>query len=166
MKKTIIKPTVLSLVAQRVLLKQFHPDGEGVIGPSAKGRRLRWHQFIRPHALGAKYLIELRYAEGHRPIVLVKAPDIQALAGNRKLPHTFRKVECYPSLCLWWRGEWDPTKPVATTVVPWAGEWFWFFEQWLVSGEWLGGGMHPTKILTPDPSDVSNLPSEYPLHAA
>jgi hypothetical protein len=29
------------------------------------------------------------------------------------------------------------------TIVPWAVLWLYFFEEWLRSGEWLGGGEHP-----------------------
>jgi hypothetical protein len=29
------------------------------------------------------------------------------------------------------------------TVVPWAILWLFYFEEWLTSNEWKGGGMHP-----------------------
>lgn len=29
------------------------------------------------------------------------------------------------------------------TVVPWTSLWLFYFEDWLDSGEWRGGGMHP-----------------------
>ncbi|AIQ89412.1 protein of unassigned function [Methylobacterium oryzae CBMB20] len=28
------------------------------------------------------------------------------------------------------------------TIVPWAILWLWFFEDWLATGEWRGGGVH------------------------
>lgn len=30
------------------------------------------------------------------------------------------------------------------TIVPWAVLWFFYFEEWLLSDDWKGGGMHPT----------------------
>ncbi|MBS0631412.1 MAG: hypothetical protein JSS11_05830 [Verrucomicrobia bacterium] len=148
----MMKAKSLPLVVQLMLLRKHIPEGRGQIGASRKGRQLRWFQAIRPHVLGAVYQIELQYAEGHRPLVLVISPDLQALAGKRKLPHTFREVNGKPSLCLWFRGDWDFSQPVATTVIPWAAEWFWFFEHWLVTGEWLGGGRHDTPITPPEQS--------------
>jgi hypothetical protein len=32
---------------------------------------------------------------------------------------------------------------LAYTVVPWTSEWLVFYELWLITGEWLGGGTHP-----------------------
>ena len=29
------------------------------------------------------------------------------------------------------------------TIVPWAILWLFYFEEWLSSNEWKGGGMHP-----------------------
>lgn len=29
------------------------------------------------------------------------------------------------------------------TVVPWTALWLFYFEDWLASGEWKGGGQHP-----------------------
>ena len=140
----------LSLVVQLLRLQQMWPAGRGDIRSSAEGRRLRWHQSIRPHALCGLYEIELRFAEGHRPLVLVKAPDLKSLASGRKLPHTFADVDDLPSLCLWWKNDWRNTQLVASTVIPWTAEWFWFFEHWLSTGEWLGGGTHPVKVVPPN----------------
>jgi len=139
----------LPLVVQLMLLRKHVPEGRGQISASPKGRQLRWFQSMRPHVLGATYQIELQYAEAHRPLVLVLSPDIQALAGDRKLPHTFATENGKPSLCLWFREDWNFSQPVVTTVIPWAAEWFWFFEHWLVTGEWLGGGRHDTPIALP-----------------
>lgn len=139
----------LSLVAQHLMLVRTWPGGRGFIAPSSEGRRLRWYQTIRPHVLCGRYEIELRYAENHLPVILVRAPNIQLLAGDRRLPHVYPSVDGLPSLCLWWKGDWKPSRPVATTIIPWAAEWFWFFEQWLASGEWMGGGTHPVEFAPP-----------------
>ena len=29
------------------------------------------------------------------------------------------------------------------TIVPWAILWLFYFEEWLISNEWKGGGLHP-----------------------
>ncbi len=90
-------------------------------------------------------------------MVLVRAPDIEGLAGGRALPHTFDKIDGLPVLCLWWQRDWNRGMPL-TTLIAWAAEWFWFFEYWLETGEWLGGGSHPVKFTPPtsrsDPQPV------------
>ena len=29
------------------------------------------------------------------------------------------------------------------TLIPWTAEWLWYFEDWLATGVWSGGGEHP-----------------------
>jgi hypothetical protein len=32
---------------------------------------------------------------------------------------------------------------IANTIVPWSVLWLFYFEDWLCTGEWSGGGVHP-----------------------
>ena len=50
-----------------------------------------------------------------------------------------------PRLCLYDPQErsWGPEEYIAETIIPWAGDWLFFFEGWLATGEWEGGGRHP-----------------------
>jgi hypothetical protein len=57
---------------------------------------------------------------------------------GEELPHV------YPlnTLCLYFGSkEWNASRPV-TDLVGWACEWLFFYEIWLATGEWLGGGIH------------------------
>ena len=45
-------------------------------------------------------------------------------------------------LCLFAKGDWTPQKYISETIVPWAAEWCYFYEVWLDTGEWHGGGYH------------------------
>jgi hypothetical protein len=49
------------------------------------------------------------------------------------------------SLCLYdWRNdEWCAADSIADTIIPWAAEWLFWFEAWLLIGVWSGGGRHP-----------------------
>ena len=40
-------------------------------------------------------------------------------------------------------GEWHPSKALAATVIPWSIVWFGFFEDWVFTNVWSGGGIHP-----------------------
>ena len=43
------------------------------------------------------------------------------------------------------RGNGDWRDAVADTTIPWAIDWLACYEGWLATGEWAGGGVHPTK---------------------
>jgi hypothetical protein len=53
-------------------------------------------------------------------------------------PHVYRSDD--DSLCLYWPMEWSwtPTASLAATIVPWSALWLYYYEAWLVTGEWLG----------------------------
>lgn len=150
----MIKSRKLSPAAHLYSLRVRYPDGHGEV--TACGRVLRWVQTLRPHALSAEYTIEVRLVQDGLPVILVLTPDLCALAGGRKLPHTYLPVDGLPSLCLWWQHDWNRSMAIAHTIIPWAAEWFWFFEHWLVTGEWLGGGSHPVP-LSPPPASPESL---------
>ena len=46
-------------------------------------------------------------------------------------------------ICLYRYSEFTSSKLLANTIVPWTIEWLYFYELWLTTGEWLGGGEHP-----------------------
>ena len=52
-----------------------------------------------------------------------------------------------PRLCLYDPKErfWSPEEYIAETIIPWASDWLFFFEGWLATGEWEGGGRHPER---------------------
>ena len=49
-------------------------------------------------------------------------------------------------LCLYKPGnkEWMKHYSIAKTIVPWAIEWLYYYEIWQITGDWQGGGAHPT----------------------
>ena len=50
-----------------------------------------------------------------------------------------------PRLCLYLpnTGEWTSAMRLDQTIVPWSILWLFYFEEWLVSNEWKGAGVHP-----------------------
>lgn len=140
----------IPLVVQLLNLQKYHPEGNGCIAKGQGVNTLVWRQVIRPNELGALYSIELRYSLGDKPRVLVRSPDLRGLAGERNLPHIFEDYDGMVNLCLWKKGDWRPGRLLATTTIVWTAEWFLFFEQWLFTGEWLGGGTHPVTITPPE----------------
>jgi hypothetical protein len=64
------------------------------------------------------------------------------------LPHAYRNTvePSLPYLCLFSpeMQEWTLSDLVAHTTVFWAAEWLYFYEGWLVTKKWKGGGRHVT----------------------
>ncbi len=65
------------------------------------------------------------------------------------------------SLCLYdpRTGDWGPDRLIAETIIPWAAEWLFFYEGWLIDGNWAGGGEHPT---TPRKSECPTTSPSFP----
>lgn len=67
-------------------------------------------------------------------------PLIQQTVNGRKVPHMYYDG----SLCLFYSdyNEWKYSDSWADTLVPWACLWLYYYEIWLITDEWLGGGIH------------------------
>ena len=131
----------LSLAQQYFLLRHSSPlPGQGGV----KNGMLNWTYVARPSPVGRLYTLILRLKQGDFPSVTVRSPDLNALAQGKKLPHTYKDAP--PELCLFHpsKGEWRSTYKLVDTIIPWSIEWLHYFEVWLRTGEWVGGGEHPT----------------------
>lgn len=132
----------LSLPQQYLLLRGRSPfPGHGGV----KKGVLTWLYTVRPSPVGRLYTLLLRLKDGDWPIVTVRAPDLNALADGRKLPHVYRQQP--PELCLFRpaKREWSGADKLIDTIIPWSVEWLHYFEIWLRTGDWTGGGEHPSE---------------------
>jgi hypothetical protein len=107
--------------------------------------RLVWQYEAQPTLLSRSYQIRITYAVDRQPQILVRNPDLLELAGDRRLPHVYQQDP--PHLCLYRpaKREWTPRLRIDQTIVPWTSLWLFYFEEWLASNEWKGGGEHPGK---------------------
>jgi len=96
--------------------------------------RLRWEGQLQPTPLSVRYTVRIEATPNGRPQVTVISPELVESA--RELPHVFRDG----CLCLCFPWQWDHTKPIARTIIPWASEWLLYYELWKVTGQWHGGG--------------------------
>jgi hypothetical protein len=78
--------------------------------------------------------------------MFVMKPDLLDLAEGRSLPHVYRNDGSGTRLCLWLprKNEWVPQMALIETYISWTSEWLNYFEEWLLTGVWSGGGEHPT----------------------
>ena len=116
--------------------------------PIARGRglvqkgELIWDFDARPSPLGRLYRLRIRAKGFGSPCVTVLSPNLSELAEARPLPHVYSQKPA--RLCLHFpqHDEWSCEKPIAETIVPWAYLWLEYFEHWLATDEWHGGGKH------------------------
>ena len=126
--------------AQQFMHLRANPicSGEGKID----GTGLLWEYRVRPTPLSREYLVRITMKRDGMPVVAVIQPDLAALADGRPLPHVYSNPT---RLCLMLPKafEWAPSMRIDQNFVPWAATWLFYFEEWLVSDDWKGGGEHP-----------------------
>lgn len=105
--------------------------------------RLVWTLEITPTPSSRTYRLRIELDGRGPPQVVVESPDLRVLAGGRRLPHVYSERPV--RLCLYHpdRREWTSSMRLDETVVPWAYLWLFYFELWMETGEWKGGGEHP-----------------------
>ena len=134
----------VNLPQQMLLLKsKFGSVGSGYI---FQHKELLWNQKIKPSVLSRVYEVRIKYILKKYPNVFVIEPDLLELAKGRQLPHVYTDPL---QLCLFTPelNQWEPTMHLSTTIVPWTYAWLYYFEEWLESNEWKGGGTeHGVKI--------------------
>jgi hypothetical protein len=128
----------INLSVQLLHLKRLFPQSHIHI----QHNFLVWEGQIMPTQLSQVYTVRLSYKLAKSPQVNVLKPELIVPEG-KSLPHT------YPGerLCLYYPGigDWRGDTLLAETIVPWISEWLYYYEIWLVTGEWYGGGIHPRR---------------------
>ncbi|GAA4000850.1 hypothetical protein GCM10022408_10020 [Hymenobacter fastidiosus] len=131
---------VLTLAQQYGTLRQDWPEGQG--GLTKTG--LEWFVALQPAPSSRMYVVRLTYRSlNSYPQVHVVSPSLRELAGPGKIPHLYCQRTL--RLCLFtpWLREWQPHQRISRTLVLWAETWLYYFEDWLSTGVWQGGGFHP-----------------------
>jgi hypothetical protein len=121
---------------QQVLrMKRLHPQFRDEV----RTHKVVWRGTLQPTGLSNTYKIRIDYELGFSPHVFVISPKLHTRAEGVRIPHLFKEG----NLCLYfpWYKEWTPDKFIASTIVPWASLWLYFYEIWHATGEWLGGGI-------------------------
>jgi hypothetical protein len=104
---------------------------------------LTWEFDAIPSPLSRSYRLRIRFNRYSLPDVVVLSPDLNKLAEGKFLPHVYSTKPVRLCLNFPRYDEWTRDKSIAETFVPWAYLWLMYFEHWLATDEWLGGGKHP-----------------------
>lgn len=101
-----------------------------------------WVFDAQPSPLSEVYKILVVYHKEHySPWVYILTDDISQLS---KAPHLYDREKI--RLCLYYptgNEEWTKRDSLCNTIVAWTYLWLYYYEEWLYSGEWKGGGIHP-----------------------
>ncbi|BBY66819.1 hypothetical protein [Mycolicibacterium helvum] len=123
----------LNVSQQAFALRNLLPDATITL---RRGTRLTMTADLQPTPMSRHYRVKIDYRLGALPEVSVIAPELQLHSAADELPHTFPGEK----LCLHLPGEWSPSMYIARTTVPWTSEWLFYYELWLITGTWEGGG--------------------------
>lgn len=135
----MIKNREISLIVQANKLQSYFPDSKY----SVRQNILVWKGYLQPTHLSPKYLIKVVYQREKHPDVYVIDPKPLVLAeGKSKLEHVYDTDKQH--LCIYYKRakEWNETKFIADTIIPWTSEWLFHYEIWVSTGIWHGGGIH------------------------
>jgi hypothetical protein len=124
--------TIHSLEPTRQLLR-LRASMPGSTGAVKRGH-LSWRGRIQPSPASAVYTVEIQHVVGKRPEIRVVDPELECRPGER-LPHVFPGNQ----LCVYRGDQWSADKPL-TILLPWISEWLLYYELWLPTGTWSGGG--------------------------
>ena len=125
------------------LAEQFDQSAtwEGVLAPDK-----------REHLVRVRYrvpmVLENITLTDAQPRVQVISPKLERHPDYEEgpIPHIYRSEidPSLPYLCLFSPSlrEWDVSDFLADTTIFWANEWLYFYEGWLVTKKWRGGGRH------------------------
>ena len=135
---------IIPIRRQALVLRSYFKTAEITWTPTS----LIWVQSVTPTPISENYTLKLKYSYSKGVNVYVVEPkELKLAEGKERLPHVYSQKE--QRLCLYYPSDenrdrrWCPDMYFAKTVVPWAVEWLEFYEYWLGTGIWLGGGIHP-----------------------
>ena len=142
-KKKYFGEPLLRLVDQKTDLELMYPESKANI----KNGVLTWVGIVKTGPFSKEYTIKIEYRIGKSPLTWLVNEKLDSET-YMKIPHKYN-VDFNAGtiqLCLYKPGnkEWMKHYSIAKTIVPWAIEWLYYYEIWQITGEWQGGGAHPT----------------------
>lgn len=128
------------LIDQLLAIRRKYPNSEVNI----RRGTLHWRGDLKPSPLSRTYCVTVSFKIGQRPIVMLVGEKIPGVE-RPDFPHKFytSKDGKRVQLCLHLRYEFCSGMLISDTIIPWAIEWLYFYELWLATGTWHGGGRHP-----------------------
>ena len=127
----------IPLITQEKLLLKAFPR---TFTKRNKNKSLIWIGQLQPTLLSSTYTVLIKLVDNKVETFVLEPKKLELYKDEKILPHVYSTTK--QQLCLYFPDgtEWNRGKLLVDTIIPWASEWFYFYEIWLVTGEWLGGG--------------------------
>ncbi|MDF2452772.1 MAG: hypothetical protein K0S26_2276 [Bacteroidota bacterium] len=137
----ILKPK--SIIEQRLAVNSIHPN---FIVETVGTNLLTIIGETKPTARSQTYKFQIDYFMGTNPDVRIISPALVKNLKGENIPHMYDQE----LLCLHFPAnkEYRASDLLINTIIPWVTLWLYYYEMWHVTGKWLGGGVHPIKIIT------------------
>lgn len=128
----------IPLIHQAGALRSYFPDSQIIRNGDDE---LTWIGFLTPTPLSDTYKMKLHYKRNEGVNVYVIERKLELAEGKTVLPHVYSTPK--QQLCLYYpkNNEWNTGMYYVHTLLPWASEWLFHYENWVSSGEWHGGGI-------------------------
>ena len=143
--KDILQYSLPSIVQMYCNLKVCHlsKNGKGKLNQ----KYFYWEFDLQSNSLSQVYRVLIIYhIDNYTPDVFILNEEVWEISKTKEIPHLydFEKIR----LCLYYPSfrEWTQYMDLCTTFISWIALWLYFYEEWLYSGEWKGGGKHPEPI--------------------
>lgn len=96
---------------------------------------------LQPTPRSIWYSYEIRYWFKEKIKIFIREPEIKVMHNGKKAEHLYSDG----SLCLFFpkAREFNSKRLIVEYIIPWISLWLFFYEIWLVTGDWKGGGIHP-----------------------
>lgn len=96
--------------------------------------------YIKPTARSDSYLVEIFYRFQNFPKVSILKPELIKNFSGDEIPHTYPGKK----LCLFYPKytEFKYSDYISDTIIPWTSLWLYHYENWHLTGNWQGGGIH------------------------
>lgn len=95
---------------------------------------------LRPDVFSKEYHVKIIYEIGKVVSVFIINEELKIAKNRTKLPHVWDNDK--QKICLYSSdgGKWNSGNSIVSTIIPWASEWLYYYEMWLIDGIWHGGG--------------------------
>jgi len=122
-------------------MRSIHPQFDVNLTTS---RTMKVCGILQPTSRSSIYRFELKYNSSNLPKVRIISPTLTMNFKGSDIPHIYKNQ----NLCLYFPKyrEFERADYLSDTIIPWTSLWLYYYEIWHITGEWLGGGMHPNKI--------------------
>ncbi|MFK5977219.1 MAG: hypothetical protein QM493_12025 [Sulfurovum sp.] len=107
-----------------------------------------WEFYAKPSSFSKVYKILVIWDfTKNSPNVYILNEEVHKISKVKNIPHLYSKEKV--QLCLYYPSyqEFSSSMSLCETIIPWTYLWISYYEEWLYSGEWKGGGEHPSPVM-------------------